>query len=331
MARDHTRVNLALWSDPDWRKLPPAAQHLYLTLWTSPGRTYCGTHDWRPNRLVKLAAGFTAEHLRTVAACLQARHFLVIDEETEEALIRSWARFDGLMRQPRMAVSYASAYADVASPTLRQVLVHETKKIHNLEPDLACWKDPRVASILDHPAVSARDMPTPQDPFGPGFEPGLALGLPSVSSGFGPNASQGLPPVCTPPTTATATSTKPSVVEGGVGGDDAAPKASGRKRPSTPLPDDFEANETNLRLIAERNLDPDEVVAHFCDHHASKDSRFADWQRALGTWIRRERALPRPTVVRSLPDANDIEKPPDGLTPAQYAAWAHAQKARRAQ
>lgn len=321
MARDHTRINLAIWSDPDWRELPPAAQHLYLTLWTSPGRTYCGAHDWRPNRLVKLAAGFTSEHLLTVAACLQARHFLVIDEDTEEALIRSWARFDGLMRQPRMAVSYASAYADVASPILRQVLAHETRKIRDLEPELACWKDSRVTSILDHPAVSAHDLPTPDDPFGDGFGPSLALGLPPVSSGFGPNALQGLPPICTPPTTATTTTTNPSVVEGGVGGDDSTANRSGRKRPSTSLPDDFEANETNRRLADERGLDVAAVVAAFCDHHASKDSRFVDWQRALSTWIRREKAAGQlPVADRRVVNA-PVVQPPDGLSDDEMREW----------
>ena len=314
MPRDHARVNVTIWNDPDFRALPPAAQHLYLTLWTSPDLTYCGVHDWRPGRLAHLSEGFTAEHLSTVASCLQARHFLVIDEETEEALVRSWARFDGLMKQPRMAVSLVNAYSAVASATVRAVAVNELHKIREEEPGLACWSDKRVAEVLDHPRVSAKDLPTPADPFGDGFGSGLALGLPQTQPKV-------YPWVYTPPTPAPAPAPKPSVVEGGVGGDDAAPTPSGRKRPSTPLPDDFEPNDANRRLAEERNLDLDAVVAHWRDHHLAKDSRFVDWQRALGTWIRREKPGPSQPAPREHRHVSEIEKPPDGLTDEQYAAW----------
>lgn len=189
MTRDHARVNVAIWNDPDFRNLPAPAQHLYLTLWTSPGLSYCGTHDWRPARLTPLTGGSTADELTVAAACLQARHFLVIDEATEEALVRSWARFDGLMKQPRMAVSFVSAYTAVASPILRQVVVYEAAKIQREAPNLACWNDGRVAEMLTHPATSAKDLPVPEDPFAQGF-----------GGWFTPGLAQTLPKVCLPPT-----------------------------------------------------------------------------------------------------------------------------------
>lgn len=193
MPRDHARVNLTIWNDPDFRALPPAPQHLYLTLWTAPELTYCGVHDWRPGRLTGLSDGFTAEHIETVAACLEARYFFVIDRETEECLIRSWARFDGLMKQPKMAVSFAYAYTATASPTIRMVLAHELEKIRAESPDLSCWKDKRVSEILSHPSMSAKDLDPVEDPFGDDFDPGLALGLPQTQG-------KGWGSVSTPPT-----------------------------------------------------------------------------------------------------------------------------------
>lgn len=180
MARDHARVNLTIWTDPDFRSLPPAAQHLYLTLWTAPELTYCGVHDWRPARLTGLSEGFTAEHIETVAACLEARYFLVIDRATEECLIRSWARFDGIMKQPRMAVSFVHAYAATASPVIRSVLVHELNKIRSESPELSCWLDKRVVEILEHPSTSAKELEVSDDPFGDDFAPGLDMGLPQT-------------------------------------------------------------------------------------------------------------------------------------------------------
>src|SRR5690348_13230577 len=90
MSRKFGSVNVEIWNDPAFRALPPAAQHLYLLLWTAPNLSFCGVHDWRPGRLTHLSTGFTEDHTRIVANCLTAHHFLVIDEATEEVLVRSW-------------------------------------------------------------------------------------------------------------------------------------------------------------------------------------------------------------------------------------------------
>lgn len=193
MARDHARVNLDIWNDPDFRALPMSAQHLYLVLWTHPDLTYCGSIDWRPARLSGLTEGADRTGIEEAAACLQARHFLVVDEGTEEALVRSWIKFDGLMKQPRMAISCVTAYGAMGSDTLRKVVVHELTKVREALPDLAAWGDERVARVLGHPAVSAKDLPTPSDPFGDGLTPSLAQTQP-----------KGKGSVCTPPTPAPA-------------------------------------------------------------------------------------------------------------------------------
>lgn len=177
MARDHARINVAVWGDPDFRALPPQAQHLYLLLWSSPALTYCGTHDWRPARLAGLASGWAKDDVEAAAACLAARHFVVIDDDREEILLRSWMRFDGLLKQPRMAISCVTAYAAVASDLIRSVVVAELLRIREDSPDLTCWTDRRVAEVLEHPAAEPKGWPTPIDPFGDGVTPAVTPGL----------------------------------------------------------------------------------------------------------------------------------------------------------
>lgn len=169
MARDFQSVNVAIWNDPDFRRLPPPAQHLYMMLWTSPGLSYSGVHDWRPARLTGNSHGLETEQILTIADSLHARHFLVPDEGTEEILIRSWVRWDGLMRKPRMSISFVKAYRATASTTLRGVLVHELHKVREYEPNLTAWADDRVSAILDEPRLSAKDLAVPADPFAQGF------------------------------------------------------------------------------------------------------------------------------------------------------------------
>lgn len=195
LTRDYAKTNVTIWQDSDFRSLPFPAQHLYQTMWTHPELSYCGVLDWRPGRLAPLAEGWTAQAVRTFADCLLARHFIVVDEETEEALVRSWVRWEEILKQPRLSVSYVKAFSAVASNTLRSVLVYELTKIRKATPDLVGFKDQRVISVLDNPSVSAKELPTPGDPFGKGLVTGLGLAL-------GLDLGQMRPDVCLPPTPA---------------------------------------------------------------------------------------------------------------------------------
>lgn len=321
MARKFGTVNVAIWNDPEFRKLPPAAQHLYLLLWTAPDLSFCGVHDWRPGRLTKLSSGFTEEHTRTVAECLTARYFLVIDEETEEILVRSWARFDELLKQPRLAVSYAFAYSAVYSPTLRSVLAHETRKMRDLWPDLACWKDERVAVILDHPAVSAKDLPTPSDPFGPEVGDRVDQGFPL---GLAQTQGKVWPSVCPPPTPTPTPSTFTPL-----GADKSANTKAKGKRPATSLPEAWEPTDSHREYASARGLDLDHEAGQFRAHAEANDRRQANWNASFRQWLGIARPRPRAVASTRPPDAHDIEQPPDGLSPAEYDEWLRRQRAKR--
>ncbi|AMU71453.1 hypothetical protein PP298_08065 [Mycobacteroides abscessus] len=205
MARDHTRINLDIWGDDEFRDLPVDAQNLYWTLWTSPDRTYCGAHDWRPGKLTQCAGDWTVERIVAAGAVLSERLFLLIDEVTEECLLRSWIKHDGLWRIPNMAVTMANARSAVGSKTLRGVIVHEVKKLAKAEPDLSSWKRDEVVKLLSQRAIDPETVtpftphPTPPETPPPTRRPTPDL---TLSDGVGVN-----PTVNPAPTTATATST----------------------------------------------------------------------------------------------------------------------------
>ncbi|MGC0251531.1 hypothetical protein [Pseudactinotalea sp. Z1748] len=277
MARDHARVNVTIWGDPSFRKLPPPAQHLYLALWTSPDLTYCGVHDWRPARLTGLAAGWTKEAIQAAADCLVARHFLVIDAETEEVLIRSWIRWDGLMKQPRMAISAVTAYASVASSTLREVVVHQFKREQSEHPDLACWDDKRVQEVLTHPSVSAKELPTPEDPFGHGFAHGFGVGLAQTHGKVSGSVS-------VPPTPAPAPAPYLHGLPADEPDDDDAAKAS-RRRPERPLPASWVPTAKHHEFANQHGIDIDAQAIRFRNHADTHDRRARNWDAAFRTWL----------------------------------------------
>lgn len=113
------------------------------------------------------------------------------------------------------------------------------------------------------------------------------------------------------------------VDEGDCDGDvDSEVDARGKPaRRATQFPRGFAPNETNLQLLQERGLDPASVLSAFSDYHQSKGSTFKDWHLAFNSWIRREKATPGNQRPRVIPKVDDLEMPPDGLSPDEYAAW----------
>lgn len=279
MARDYSRRNVDIWGDPDMRALPFPAQYLYNVLWDHPKLSYCGALDWRPGKIAQLAEGLTADLVRQFAACLQARHFLVIDEETEEALLRSWVRFDGLMKQPRLAVSYVGAYAELGSNNLRAVVVDELHKLHDREPDLAGFKDKRVTDILGFPRTSARDLPVPEDPFATGFVFGLGMGLGQGLGQIDPKVS--VPPTPSPTPTPISTPEK------------SAPRKRGAT--GTRITEDWIPEVRVREAMKEERPDLDFRIEHqnFIDHFLAASGQVAtkvDWNAAWRKWMRSARA-----------------------------------------
>jgi hypothetical protein len=289
MPRDFAAVNVSIWQDEDWRALPPQAQHLYLTLWTHPKLSYCGVVDWRPGRLAALSAGWTTEDVVQAGDCLRARHFIVTDDETEECLIRSWVRWDGLMKQPRMAVSYANAYAAVASTLLRRVLVHELIRLRERQPDLAGFSKPQVQAMFDLPEVSAKDAVAVSDPFGDGFTHRFTH---KVGGGLGPPQGEpqaiGLGSVSVPPTpspTPAPLSSTPPPTEG-------TAKAKPTKKRAHALPEGWMPSEANREKVKRERPDLNLRVAHedFRLYWKANGGTKVDWDACWLRWMRNQKS-----------------------------------------
>lgn len=192
MARDRASIRLDMWADENWRDLTEGAQHLYMLILSHPTLSYAGVAEWRPGRLAAMTKGKTADKIKQDAAELVGHTLIVVDESTEEVLVRSFIKHDGLMKQPKLVVSMANAFAAVASKTLRMVIAFEVQKLRDREPDLKAWGVKQVQTVLDSTGKPAAELT-------PGFTPDVTL---DFTPGFTPNDGQhlGLP-------TATATTT----------------------------------------------------------------------------------------------------------------------------
>ena len=172
MAREFAQIKLSIWSDDDWRDLSPDARYLYLSLLTSPTLTHCGTADWRPARMSALNGQDVQTIAEAGAELVESLH-LVIDDATEEVLIRSFIRNDGLMKQPRMAVSMANAHSGLGSRPIRGVLVHELRRLRADFPELSGWEKDKATDLLQMEPIDPKTFPLGKGPFGGPFTPSL--------------------------------------------------------------------------------------------------------------------------------------------------------------
>lgn len=274
MARDRANLRIDIWADQDWRELSPTAQHLYVQMLSHGSLSYAGVMDWKPGRLAAMSRGRAREDVERDAAELESGRFVLVDTDTEEALIRSFLKHDGVLKQPKIVVSMTNAFACIASPKIREVIAYEVQKLREREPDLRAWEVPQVRTILNFKAKPIEDV-------APGFTPGFPPDLPHE---FGPEGdrSQGLPT-----TTSTTTSTSSSNEE------DSLVRAK-RKAPETPLPSDWIPSESATKYATENNIDIQHEVMQFRNHAAANDRRQRNWDAAFRTWLGNAKKWSRP-------------------------------------
>ena len=157
MARDHARIRLDIWTDEDYTDLPSTSQWLYERLLTHGGLAYCGVVEWRPKRLAQSAADLRESDIEMFAAPLEEGHFLIIDRDTEECLVRSFVKHDGLMDKWNLAAAVARSFTAVSSKALRGVIAHELKRLRETEPDYRGWTRPDVQKVLRRVAITPSD------------------------------------------------------------------------------------------------------------------------------------------------------------------------------
>lgn len=169
MARTYANIKVGIWADDDFRRLSMPAQHLYFALITDPELSYAGISDWRPKRIAGKAEAWLPDMIEVAAHELTAARFVLICERTEEALVRSFLRHDGVLKNAKLAVSAANAISNIASNDLRAIAVGEAIRAKKENPEWTAWKHDAIKSVLAREAIDAAEV----DPFGPNLAPEL--------------------------------------------------------------------------------------------------------------------------------------------------------------
>lgn len=159
MPRTYARIKVSIWNDDDFRQLDDAAQALYLRLLSSPTLSLAGVCDWRPKRLALLTKGMAPRAVEKAGEALADAHYVMLDDDTDEALVRTFVKHEGVVVNPKTAAGLAAAFEKITSATLRYVLSVELGKLREVEPDLKGW-DHLSAALAYAPNRPCETMPS---------------------------------------------------------------------------------------------------------------------------------------------------------------------------
>lgn len=163
--RDFAQIRLSIWNDDEFADLSADAQLLYFTLISHPSMNRAGVGTWHAGRMAAFNRTWTTDVVIDAAVELMTTKFVVIDENTDEYLVRTFIRHDGLMKQRNLATTMAREFSTVGSRTLKAVVVHELARLREEFPEWKGWQSAEAVSLLKKrqidPSVDPSVDPSP--------------------------------------------------------------------------------------------------------------------------------------------------------------------------
>lgn len=303
MARGHGRISSGIWEDQDFLDLDPQEQRLYLFLISQSNLNHAGLLPLTLRRWARKARGLTSAELEKQLQTLADARFIVTDEDTEELLIRSFVRNDGVWKQPKVMGAMVSGAMEIESKRLRGALLAEMNRI----PLEELSDEPTKYRGADGPSIrqQVRDhIQTLRKSFGnpDGGPSGGGYGTPSASPSDTPDEGgregstrgRGRAPRAHSP--APAPTPTPAPDKRGAGASDreqAAAVAEDQRPDGLPAPiddDGFELTDAMRRWAIDtfgNALDVDYETAQFVSHQRAEGRRRRNWPEEWRKWMRR--------------------------------------------
>ncbi|MER7433159.1 hypothetical protein ABT341_00365 [Pseudonocardia alni] len=116
-------------NDPDFQSLSESAQRLYWLILAQKDLNSAGMLATNYTRWAKACNATSAERIRQVAWELHDRRYVLLDESTEEAFVRSLMRRDEIARQPQLLKNALRLAPQTDSPFLRHELAAELRRL----------------------------------------------------------------------------------------------------------------------------------------------------------------------------------------------------------
>ena len=154
MARNHGQILCSIWSDRDFTGLTVEEQRMYFVLLSQRLLNHAGVVPMTLQKWANLSPDTTADDVLRWLEGLARKRYVVFDPATEELLVRSLIRNDGVAKQPQVLKAALRVALEVDSPLIRWALAEELRKLDSEQAS-------RTAD-----ALCPKGSPTPPEPFG---------------------------------------------------------------------------------------------------------------------------------------------------------------------
>lgn len=194
MARSYGAVKVSVWEvTSDFRRLELAAQWGYMMLISQPQLNNLGVLPYAPEKWHRFAADINRDALHGIIDQLVEHHYVVVDTETDELLVRTFIKHDKVWAQPKLVTNARRLIREVESQLIRDTLTarhpwlidtSDKAQIEHHETTPALWKDP------DTPVETPSHTPTAETPNGTPIETPSDTHIPTRARP-GPGQGQG--------------------------------------------------------------------------------------------------------------------------------------------
>lgn len=187
MARSYAAIHHRIWADPAWRALDVDAQHLYILLISQPQLNLAGVLPIQLRKWSSCVQGWDIGDVAKALDKLRDARFILVDEDTEEVMIRTLIRNDGAYKIPNVLKSLLQAAEHTQAPALRRELSIELGRLEPLDgkkaEEAAGWiaATRLVLGAFDGPTGGGGE-PLPE-PLPEGLPKGLVATLPGTLNG----------------------------------------------------------------------------------------------------------------------------------------------------
>ena len=145
MAREHARLLVTIWDDPDFTDLDAMQQTVFFSLIANKDLSWCGVAPYLPKRIAGNCKGLTERKVvASIGALVEAR-FLLIDNETDEIAVRTFVRHDKIINSPNVTKAMGRALGMVRSEALADAIKNELARLLDDEPEAKGWASLQAA------------------------------------------------------------------------------------------------------------------------------------------------------------------------------------------
>lgn len=140
MARSFAKIMLSTWDEnSDFETLSMEAQWLYWVLLSHPLLSPAGVLPLQPRKWARRASNGDRDAVEDALRELVGKAKIVVDDDTEEVLIRTFIRHDGGAKNPNIHKAIVAAVGRIESPKLRDIaaasLAAASRKDQRTDPD----------------------------------------------------------------------------------------------------------------------------------------------------------------------------------------------------